>query len=71
MEVYTVKLSSKEFTQMRVALAIANKLIVEKQNEAQVAGDEEKVLALEITRMQNDSCHLALDGAKMEDLDNG
>lgn len=71
MKVYTVKLSSKEFTRMRVALALAGSAIMEQQEEAQDAGNRERVLEMEIARLENDSCLLALDYAKIEDLDNG
>ena len=71
MEVYTVKLSSKEFTHMRGALAMTGSRIMERQEEAQESGNKELVLNMEIARLENQSCHLALDGAEVKMEDNG
>jgi len=72
MEVYTVKLSNSELIQLRVALAVVNNVILQSMETANAAGDKDRVLNLEQSRIKNDLCHIALDNAKLtEEVDNG
>ena len=56
---------------MKVALALANKKIVSEIDKAHKEGRKTRMLELEIMRLQNNNCHMALEAATREDLDKG